>query len=151
MHTRAGGGAEGEGEAVSSLNGGSMPRPWDHDLSQKQTFNQLSHPGTPGGWYFPKAQQPVAVFRKNKIQPLLSYYLAISLLQDLARAGDGISCILNSPFPPQARENQRVGKGSISGALSLPPRAESQPWPVSASVAQVRGHVCGSGQVQTCP
>ena len=26
---------------------GSIPGPWDHDLSWRQTLNQLSHPGTP--------------------------------------------------------------------------------------------------------
>ena len=26
---------------------GSIPRPWDHDLSQKQTLNGRSHPGAP--------------------------------------------------------------------------------------------------------
>ena len=27
----------------------SIPGPWDHDLSQRQMLNQLSHPGTPRG------------------------------------------------------------------------------------------------------
>ena len=54
--TWAGGGAEEEGERenpkqiplwVPSLTQGSIPGPWDHDLSLRQTFNQLSHPGTP--------------------------------------------------------------------------------------------------------
>ena len=30
-----------------SPTGGSIPRPWDHDLSQRQTLNHLSHPGAP--------------------------------------------------------------------------------------------------------
>ena len=30
-----------------SLMWDSIPGHWDHDLSQRQTFNQLSHPGTP--------------------------------------------------------------------------------------------------------
>ena len=40
---------EGKGEAGSagSLIWGSIPRLWDHDLSQRQTLNWLSHPGTP--------------------------------------------------------------------------------------------------------
>ena len=28
----------------------SIPRPWDHDLSWRQTFNRLSHPDAPGGY-----------------------------------------------------------------------------------------------------
>jgi len=28
---------------------GLIPGPWDHDLSQRQTLNQLSHPGVPDG------------------------------------------------------------------------------------------------------
>ena len=42
-------GAKGEGEADSLLSKepswGSILGPWDHDLSQKQTLNWLSHPG----------------------------------------------------------------------------------------------------------
>ena len=33
---------------VGSLTWDSIPGPWDHDLSQRQTFNQLNHLGTPG-------------------------------------------------------------------------------------------------------
>ena len=40
-------GAEGEGEADYLLsrepNEDSIPEPWDHDLSQMQTLNQLNH------------------------------------------------------------------------------------------------------------
>ena len=43
--------AEIEEEADASLNRepdeDSIPRPRDHDLSQRQTLNQLSHPGAP--------------------------------------------------------------------------------------------------------
>ena len=28
-----------------------IPGPWDHDVSQRQTFNQLSHPGKPRSQY----------------------------------------------------------------------------------------------------
>ena len=28
----------------------SIPELWDHDLSQRQTLSQLSHPGTPCPW-----------------------------------------------------------------------------------------------------
>ena len=35
---------QGEGEA-GILMWGSIPGPWDHDLSQRQMFNRLSHPG----------------------------------------------------------------------------------------------------------
>ena len=50
--SRGGGwGAEGEGKAVSLLNMepnvGLNPRTLDHDLSQRQTLNSLSHPGAP--------------------------------------------------------------------------------------------------------
>ena len=44
---------EGEGEADSPLSRemkmtwGSIPRPQDQDLGQRQMLNQLSHPGTP--------------------------------------------------------------------------------------------------------
>jgi len=42
-------GTEGEGEAASLLsrepNVGLHPRPRDHDLSQRQDLNWLSHPG----------------------------------------------------------------------------------------------------------
>ena len=31
---------------------GSIPRLWHHDLSQRQTLNQLSHPGTPTSFSF---------------------------------------------------------------------------------------------------
>ena len=31
---------------VGSLMQDSIPGPWDHDLSQRLTFNSLSHPGT---------------------------------------------------------------------------------------------------------
>ena len=41
---------EGEEEASFLLSGepvwGSIPGPWDHDLSQRQKLNWLSHPGT---------------------------------------------------------------------------------------------------------
>ena len=33
---------------AGSLMWGSIPGPWDHDLSWRWTFNWLSHPGTPG-------------------------------------------------------------------------------------------------------
>ena len=39
---QAKGEAEGEGEAPIW---DSIPGPWDHDLSQRQMLNQLSHPG----------------------------------------------------------------------------------------------------------
>ena len=46
-----GGTAEGEGEVGSCWAGsptpGSIPGPQDHDLSWRQTLNQLSHPGAP--------------------------------------------------------------------------------------------------------
>ena len=41
MHKQREGQAEEEGEA------GFIPGPWDHDLRQRQTFNQLKHPGAP--------------------------------------------------------------------------------------------------------
>ena len=48
---QAGREAEGEGEADSVLsrepNAGSIPGPQDHDLSQRQTLNWLSHPDAP--------------------------------------------------------------------------------------------------------
>ena len=51
MNKVFGGWAEGEGEADSSLSRevmqGLIPGPWDHDLSQRQMLNHLSHPGTP--------------------------------------------------------------------------------------------------------
>ena len=31
---------------------GLIPGPWDHDLSQRQMLNGLSHPGTPKRWQF---------------------------------------------------------------------------------------------------
>ena len=38
---------------------GSIPGPWDHDLSPRQTVNQLSHPGTPQRWvYFSEGPTP---------------------------------------------------------------------------------------------
>ena len=42
--------AEGEGETDSPLNWESNVgfNPRDHDLSQRQTLNQLSYPGAPG-------------------------------------------------------------------------------------------------------
>ena len=40
---QVGRGAEGKGDTW-----GSIPGPRDNDLSQRQTLNQLSHPGTPG-------------------------------------------------------------------------------------------------------
>ena len=43
-------GEEREKQAVcwaGSLTQGSIPGPWDHDLSQRQMLNQLSHPGAP--------------------------------------------------------------------------------------------------------
>ena len=41
-------GRQGEGESESgSLLAGQVPGPLDHDLSGRQIFNQLSHPGTP--------------------------------------------------------------------------------------------------------
>ena len=47
-----GGWAEGEGEADSPLSRelmrGLIPGSWDHDLSQRQMLNHLSHPGAPG-------------------------------------------------------------------------------------------------------
>jgi len=44
--------AEAEGEAGSPQSRGSLmwdsiPGPWDHDLSRRQTLSRLSHPGTP--------------------------------------------------------------------------------------------------------
>ena len=50
--------AEGEGEADSPLSRepmwGSIPGPWDHDLSQtlRQTLNQLSNPCAPPHSHF---------------------------------------------------------------------------------------------------
>ena len=35
-----------------SLTCGSIPGPWDHDLSQRQMLNWLSHPGTPSIFFF---------------------------------------------------------------------------------------------------
>ena len=56
-HERGRGEAEGEGEnlkqalhrAQSKLKQGSIPGPWEHDLSrnQNQLLNQLSHPAAP--------------------------------------------------------------------------------------------------------
>ena len=46
MSTQVGVVGKAEGEADSQLCG-SIPGLWDHDLSQRQTLNQLSHPGTP--------------------------------------------------------------------------------------------------------
>ena len=44
-------GAEGQREkqvlyGAGSWMWGSIPGPWDHDLSQRQMLRQLSHPGT---------------------------------------------------------------------------------------------------------
>ena len=51
MDKVVGGWAEGEGEADSPLSRelmrGLIPGPWDHDLSQRQMLNHLSHPGAP--------------------------------------------------------------------------------------------------------
>ena len=52
MHKKAEQQAEGEGEGegeqgprrTESLMRGSIPGPWDHDLSQRQIPNQLSYP-----------------------------------------------------------------------------------------------------------
>ena len=47
--------AETEGEAgcwAGSLMWGWTPGPWDHDLSQGQALNRLSHPGAPTFWFF---------------------------------------------------------------------------------------------------
>ena len=47
---RAGVGAEGKADPPLSRDTntwGSIPGPWDHDLSQRQMLNRLSHPGTP--------------------------------------------------------------------------------------------------------
>ena len=47
-------GTEGEGEADSSRSPSwdSILGHWDHDLSQRQTFNRLSHPGTLRDFFF---------------------------------------------------------------------------------------------------
>ena len=46
-----GGWTEGEGQADIPLSRepdvGLNPKIWDHDLSQRETLNQLSHPGNP--------------------------------------------------------------------------------------------------------
>ena len=43
--------AEGEREGGSLLNReSSIPGLWDHDLSRRQTLNQLSHLGAPKVW-----------------------------------------------------------------------------------------------------
>ena len=51
MHKQGEQQAEGEGEADSPLRKdwmqGSIPRPWEHDLTQRQTLNRLSYPGAP--------------------------------------------------------------------------------------------------------
>ena len=46
------GGEAGERQTDSPLSreADTGPRPQDHDLSQSQTFGQLSHPGTPRGF-----------------------------------------------------------------------------------------------------
>ena len=50
--------AEGEGEADSLLSKepmwGSIPGPWDHDLSQRQMLNLLELPRRPCNWCFPQ-------------------------------------------------------------------------------------------------
>ena len=51
IYPREGESTEGKGEGDLDWAGspmqGSISRPWDHDLGQRQTLNQLSHPGTP--------------------------------------------------------------------------------------------------------
>ena len=44
--------APGSGLSAQSRCRAWTPRPWDHDLSQSWTLNQLSHPGTSGIFHF---------------------------------------------------------------------------------------------------
>ena len=43
----SGGGRHRLSTELGSLTQGSILGPWDHDLSQRQTLNQLSHSGAP--------------------------------------------------------------------------------------------------------
>lgn len=40
---------------------GSIPRPCDHDLRQRQTLNQVSHPGAPNAVIFYKIKKPMII------------------------------------------------------------------------------------------
>ena len=50
---------------------GFIPGPWVHDVSGRQTFNPLSHPGTPGRWNFIFIWQCLAERQNLQILTLL--------------------------------------------------------------------------------
>ena len=73
---QAGGGkrGEGEGQADSLLSmqpdmWGSIPGPWDHDLSQSKMFNQLSHPDA-----MPLSTGLKPYFKNNCLSYLVYYF-----------------------------------------------------------------------------
>ena len=41
-------------EQRTQQRGALIPGPWNHDLSQRQTLNRLSHPGAPAHLFKPK-------------------------------------------------------------------------------------------------
>ena len=57
---------------AESLMWGSIPGPWDHDLSQKQTLNPLIHPGAP------------EIFFPNKDERFVVHLLSRDMNQDTA-------------------------------------------------------------------
>ena len=79
--------AEEEGEAGSPLSKepetlALIPGPWDHDLSRRQTFNQLSHPGAP----------KIFEFKLNTLQLTCSVLLVSGLECSDSSVADNTQC-----------------------------------------------------------
>ena len=43
---------------------GSIPKPWDHDLSQRQMLTQMNHPGTLHAEFLMETETSTKSFRK---------------------------------------------------------------------------------------
>ena len=73
---RAGGLAEGKGEAGSPYTGSpmrdSISGPWDLDLNRRQTLNQLSHPGVPGLSFYTRVSGNFVIICFHGLETMLN-------------------------------------------------------------------------------
>ena len=105
-YTSRGRGAEREGQAYSLLISepdmqGSIPRPWGHDLSWRQTLNRLGHPSARGPFINPATW---IIFQKSFHDPIASWTTRISLeYTSKAFYNLSLTSVARLPFNSSAR------------------------------------------------
>ena len=62
---------------------GPFPGPWDHDLSQRQVLNHLSHPGAPACLFLEYTHMSSGEEQREKENPKQAPSPSQSLTQDL--------------------------------------------------------------------